>query len=128
MILKVASGLGLVALSASLHAEGNLEGTCNGTFNLQSQSRGVLPVAITLVITAAKDGQLQGKASRSHNGKAGQGCMGEYKLEGTYQGDTIEMKSAPGGPAGDCAMEFHLVAEGNRLKGTMGKSEVDFSK
>jgi hypothetical protein len=128
MILKVASGLGLVVLSASLHAEGNLEGSYNGTFNLQTQSRGVVPIAMTLVITTAKDGRLQGKASRSHYGKAGQGCMGEYKLEGTYQGNMIEMKSAPGGPAGDCALELHLVAEGNRLKGTMGKSEVDFSK
>src|SRR6267378_415817 len=116
---KGSLGLGFMVLAASLSAQENLEGTYAGAFNLQSQSRGVIPIPMTLVIASAKDGKLEGKAIRSHNGKAGQGCMGEYKVAGTYEGGKIEMKSELGGPGGDCTMELHLVAQGRRLKGTM---------
>jgi len=88
----------------------------------------VVPIAISLEITSASDGKLQGRASRSHSSKAGMGCVGEYKLEGTYQGDKIEMQSQPGGPAGDCTMDLHLTRVGGNLRGTMGKSDVEFSK
>jgi len=124
----VGLGSGLLILAASSQAQENLVGKYNGTFMLQTQSRGVLPVAISMEITSAAGGKLQGKANRSHNNKAGQGCAGEYKLEGTYQSGKIEMKSEPGGPAKDCLMVLDLVAEGDKLKGTMGKSEVEFSR
>jgi hypothetical protein len=121
-------GFVILILAASVHAQESLVGTYAGTFNLQTQSRGVIPVAISLEITSASDGKLQGKANRSHSSKAGMGCVGEYKLEGTYQGDKIEMQSQPGGPAGDCTMQLRLTREGGKLRGTMGKSDVEFSK
>jgi len=124
----MAFGSCLLVFAALLHAQENLVGKYNGTFQLQTQSRGVLPIAISLEITNAVGGKLQGKASRSHNNKAGQGCAGEYKLEGTYQGDKIEMESEAGGAAKDCVMRLHLVAEGSKLKGKMGTSDVEFSK
>jgi hypothetical protein len=128
MKLAAATTLGLVVFSVSSHAQENLVGKYAGAFNLPSQSRGVLPIAISLEITSAADGKLKATASRSHNNKAGQGCAGEYKLEGSYQGNKIDMTSEPGGAAKDCIMNLHLVAEGNRLKGKMGQSDVDFSK
>jgi hypothetical protein len=128
MKLATVSGLGLMVLAVSSYAQQSLVGKYAGAFNLQTQSRGVLPIAISLEITSAADGKLKATASRSHNNKAGQGCAGEYKLEGTYQGNKIDMTSEPGGAAKDCVMHFQLVAEGNKLKGTMGKSEVEFSR
>jgi len=128
MNLKAAPGVCLVALAASLSAQESLEGAYSGAFNLQTQSRGVIPIPMKVVIVSARDGKLQGTAMRGHNNKAGAGCMGEYKLAGTYEGGKIEMKSEPGGPAGDCVMELQLVAEGRKLKGTMGKSEVELTK
>jgi hypothetical protein len=119
---------GLIALAVSAQAQEGLVGKYSGTFQLQTQSRGVLPIAISLQITSAANGKLQATASRSHNNKAGMGCVGEYRLEGTYEGSKIEMKSEPGGQGTDCVMVLHLVAEGGKLKGTMGKSEVEFSK
>src|SRR6266850_3604469 len=120
----VGLGSGLLILAASSQAQENLVGKYNGTFMLQTQSRGVLPVAISMEITSAAGGKLQGTASRSHNNKAGMGCIGEYKLQGSYQGNKIEMESEPGGPAKGCVMQLRLVAEGNKLKGKMGASEV----
>lgn len=122
------SGFVLLILAASAYAQESLVGKYAGTFNLQTQSRGVVPIAISLEIMSASDGKVQGRASRSHSSKAGMGCIGEYKLEGTYQGDKIEMQSQPGGPAGDCTMDLHLTREGGKLRGTMGKSDVEFSK
>jgi len=128
MKLVVALGSGLLVCAAALHAQESLVGKYSGTFVLQSQSRGVLPVAISLEITSAANGKLQGTANRSHNGKAGQSCMGEYKLEGTYEGKEIKMTSEPGGAAKDCVMKLRLVAEGGKLKGKMSGSDVELSK
>jgi len=128
MNLKAAPGVCLAVLATSLYAQESLEGMYVGAFNLQTQSRGVMAIPMTLVIVSAKDGKLAGTATRSHNSKAGQGCMGEYKLEGTYQGGKIQMKSEPGGAAKDCVMELQLVADGRKLKGMMGKSEVELTK
>jgi len=124
----VVLGSVFLMFAASSHAQESFVGKYNGTFTLQTQSRGVLPIAISMEITSAANGKLQATASRSHNNKAGMGCAGEYKLEGTYQGNKIEMESDPGGPGKDCVMVLRLVAEGGKLKGTMGKSEVEFSK
>jgi len=126
----VVLGSVFLVFAASSHAQESFVGKYNGTFLLQTQSRGLLPIGISMEITSAAGGKLQGKAVRSSNSKAGMGCVGEYKLEGTYQGNKIEMESEPGGPAKDCVMRLHLVAdaEGNKLKGKMGASEVEFSK
>jgi hypothetical protein len=128
MNLKGAPGVCLVVLATSLHAQDSLVGMYVGAFNLQTQSRCVIPIPMTLVIASAKEGKLEGTVTRSHNNKAGAGCMGEYKLEGTYQGGKIQMKSEPGGAAKDCVMELQLVADGRKLKGTMGSSVVELSK
>ena len=124
----VALGLGLMILAASLYAQDSLVGKYSGTFMLQTQSRGVIPIGISLEITNAADGKLQGKVIRSAQRMAGQGCAGEYMLGGSYEGSKIEMKSEPGGRGNECILQFHLVAEGNKLKGKMGASDVEFSR
>jgi hypothetical protein len=118
----------LAVLAVSLYAQESLVGSYNGSFNWQTQSRGVMPLPISLRITSAADGKLQATASRGHNNKAGQGCAGEYKLSGTYAGNKLDLVSEPGGPAGDCTMHLKLVAEGNKLTGTLGKSEVELRR
>jgi hypothetical protein len=128
MKLAVALGSSLLIFAATSHAQENLVGKYSGTFMQQTQSRGIIPIGISLEITNAADGKLQAKVLRSAQRMAGQGCAGEYKLEGTYEGNKIEMKSEPGGRGNECILQFHLVAEGNKLKGKMGKSDVEFSK
>ena len=129
MKLMAAPCLSFMVLASPLYAQESLVGKYAGTFLMQSQSRGVLPVAISLEITSAADGKLKGRAIRSSAAWAGQGCAGEYKLEGTYQGDKLDMRSSePGGPAKDCNMRLRLVADGKKLKGKMGTFDVDFSK
>ena len=119
----------LILAASSASAQESLVGKYSGTFMLPSQSRGVLPVAISLEITSAADGKLQAKATRSASAWAGQGCAGEYKLAGTYEGNKLDMRSTePGGPAKDCGMRLRLVAEGKKLKGKMGQLDVDFSR
>ena len=128
MNLKGAPGLAFVVLAASLSAQESLEGAYSGAFNLQTNSRGVIAIPLKVVIVSAKDGKLQGTAMRGHNNKAGAGCMGEYKLEGTYEGGKIQMTSQPGGAGKDCVMELQLVRDGRKLRGMMGQSEVALSK
>ena len=96
----VVLGSVFLVFAASSHAQESFVGKYNGTFLLQTQSRGLLPIGISMEITSAAGGKLQGKAVRSSNSKAGMGCVGEYKLEGTYQGNKIEMESEPGGRDG----------------------------
>lgn len=126
--MRLAAGLGFLVLTVSGYAQEGLVGTYNGSFQWQTQSRGVVPLSLSVRITSAADGKLQAIASRGHNNKAGQGCAGEYKLEGTYQGNKIELTSTSGGPAGDCTMHLRLVAQDNVLRGTMGKSSVELVK
>jgi hypothetical protein len=121
-----ASVLGLVVLAVSGYAQESLVGIYNGSFNWQTQSRGVMALPISVKITSAADGKLQATAIRGHNNRAGQGCAGEYKLSGTYEGSKLDLRS-DSAPA-DCAMHLQLVAEGRKLKGMMGKSEVEMVK
>ena len=126
MRLAQASVLGFMVLAFSAYAQESLVGIYNGSFNWQTQSRGVMALPISVKITSAADGKLQATASRGHNNKAGQGCAGEYKLSGTYEGNKLDLRS-DSAPA-DCDMHLQLVAEGRKLKGTMGKSEVEMAK
>jgi hypothetical protein len=125
----MAPALGFLILAASsVSAQESLVGKYAGTFVLQSTSRGVLAIPISLEITSAADGKLQAKAIRSQQSRIGEGCAGEYKLAGTYKGNNIRMKSEPGGPAKDCILNFRLVADGKKLKGKMNRFDVDFTK
>ncbi len=127
MKLTVATGLGILVCAASLHAQETLVGKYSGTFNLTTRT-GAHGIAITMEITNAANGKLQGKANRHSAGRAGTGCAGEYKLEGTYQDNKLEITSEAGGPAKDCILHFHLVAEGNKLRGKMGDLDTELSK
>ena len=119
----------LIVAASSAFAQESLVGKYAGTLMLPSQSRGIVPVPISLEITSAADGKLQGKANRSSSAWLGQGCAGEYKLAGTYEGNKLDMRATePGGPAKDCPMRLRLVAEGRKLKGKMGQFDVDFSR
>jgi hypothetical protein len=124
----VAFGSGLLIFAALSLAQENLVGKYSGNFMLWTPSRGIIPIGILLEISSAADGQVQGKAIRYADSRAGRGCEGEYKVAGTYEGNKIEMKSEPGGPAKDCFMRLHLVAEGRKLKGKMGTFDVELSK
>jgi len=128
MRLARASALGLAVLAVSAHAQESLVGTYNGSFNWQTQSRGIMALPISLKITSAAEGKLQATAFRGHNNKAGQNCAGEYKLSGTYEGNKLDLKPMSGGAPADCGMHLQLVAEGKKLKGTMGKSDVEMVK
>ena len=127
MKVIAASGLALSMFAASLHAQENLAGTYPGTFRLQT-NQGVFPIEITLLITDASEGKLRGKAIRGSRGGVGQSCSGEYKVEGTYKDNKIDLKAEPGGRAGDCPMRLRLVKEGNHLTGKMGRLDVEFWK
>jgi len=124
-----AFALGFVVAAVSAYAQESLVGIYNGSFNWQTQSRGVIPLPISLKITSVADGKVQATAIRGHNNKAGQGCAGEYKMSGTYGGNKLDLKSEAGGPAGDCSMHLMLVVEDRKLKGTLGdKAEVEMHK
>ena len=125
---KALLGFGLMILAASLYAQESLVGTYNGTFNWQTQSRGVMALPISLKITSAAGGKLQATACRGHNNKAGANCAGEYKLSGTYEGNKLDLKPTSDGAPNDCGMHLQLVAEGRKLKGTIGKSDVEMYK
>jgi len=128
MKLVEAPCLSFMVLASSLYAQETLVGKYAGTFVIQSTNRGVVPIGISLEITSAAEGKLQGKANRSHESRIGEGCAGEYKLAGTYKGNNIRMRSEPGGPAKDCVLNFRLVADGKKLKGKMNGMAVDFTK
>jgi hypothetical protein len=128
MKITAAPCLSFLVLASTLYAQESLVGKYAGTFVVPTNSRGMVPLAISLDITSAADGKLQAKALRSQSSLVGQGCAGEYDLEGTYQGNKIDMKSGPGGPAKDCFMRLRLVAQGNKLTGKLGTFDVEFVK
>ena len=128
MKLTAACAWGFLVCAASLQAQESVMGRYNGTF-VARNSRGVTAIGLELEITGATDGKLQGKATRYASSRILRGCEGEYKVAGRYKGEKIDMRSVErGGPAKDCSMVLHLVAEGRKLKGTMNGFEVELTK
>jgi hypothetical protein len=125
MKLAVTTGLILLLGSTCLHAQQALVGTYNGTFTAKIRSSSAeIQVGLKLEITSAENGALKG--TLINYGTAG--CGGQYKLEGTYQDDKLQLTSDKGGRAGDCTLQFQLTAEGNKLVGKMGPNDVTLSK
>jgi hypothetical protein len=49
-------------------------------------------------------------------------------VAGIFKDNRLELKSGKGSGAEDCTANFRLVAEGNKLKGTMGITPVELTK
>jgi hypothetical protein len=128
MKLAVAAGLVLSVCTGSLYAQESLGGKYSGSY-MQTTNQGDKPATVVLEITSVESGKVKAKAVRGAVGNRGPGvaCAGEYQMEGTYANNKLVIKSVSG-PAVDCGLGFVLVAEGNKLKGTVGKREVELSK
>lgn len=126
MRLAVATGLAFFICSTAVYAQQTLTGKYTGTFIMKTRY-GDQTAGITLEITSAENGKLKGAANRLASGQAGQGCAGDYPLEGEYEGNNLELRGV-GGRSGDCKMTLRLVAEGNKLKGKMGQVDIEVSK
>jgi len=129
MKLMVVAGLMLLSIFASsLYAQESLGGKYSGGY-MQKTRQGDQLVTVVLEITSVESGKVKAKAVRGAVGNTGPGftCAGEYQMEGTYANDKLVIKSVSG-PGADCTLGFMLVAEGNKLKGTSGKRDVELSK
>jgi hypothetical protein len=97
---------------------------------MQTTNSGDKLVTVVLDITSVESGKVKAKAVRGAYGNRGPGlaCAGEYQMEGTYENNKLVIKSVAGPGGLDCSLGFVLVAEGNKLKGTFGKRDVELSK
>jgi hypothetical protein len=128
MKLAVAIGLVLSIFAAPLYAQESLGGKYSGTIMFPTK-QGELLAPVVLEIMSVEDGKVKAKAYRGPVGNSGppMTCGGNYQMEGTYANNKLVIKSVSG-PLSDCVLNFVLVAEGNKLKGTVGKREVELSK
>jgi len=105
-----------------LHAQDSLIGKYSGTYT-RITSTGEQRYGLELTIASLEDGKVKGTAVRN-----GRDCRGDFPVEGTYKGNNLVLKSGKGSGTEDCTANLRLVAEGNKLKGTMGKAPVELSK
>lgn len=105
-----------------LNAQDSLIGKYTGSYERRT-NRGDERYGVELNIVSVENGIAKGTAVRN-----GRQCPGTYPVEGTVKDNRLELKSGKGGTADDCAANFRLVAEGNKLKGTMGSTPVELSK
>lgn len=127
MKLALVMGTVLSILGSSLYAQESIIGKYSGSFSVKAQ-QGVLAVPVTLQITSVEGGDVKATATRQSVGNRGpiMYCGGEYQMVGTYKGNKLVLKSVSG--PSDCTLGFVLVPEGNKLTGTVGKSEIVLSK
>jgi hypothetical protein len=125
-ITKISVAVAMIlAGTTSLYAQESLIGHYAGTYSGTYQgSRGENRPAIELTIVSVDNGIVKGTARRS-----GKQCMGDYPLEGTYNGNELVLESGKGGKGGDCTTKLQLAAKGNKLTGTLqGQYPVDLTK
>jgi hypothetical protein len=129
MKLAVAIGTVLMISVGPLCAQESIGGKYSGGYMVRV-NQGDQRVSLMLEILSVEGGKVTAKALRGAVGNAGPGliCAGEYQMVGTYENNTLRIKSVSGPGGGDCRLGFILVAEGNKLKGTVGKFEVELSK
>jgi hypothetical protein len=127
MKLAMAIGIVLSIFASSLCAQESIIGKYSGSFSVKAQ-QGVLAVPVTLQITSVENEYVKAKATRQSVGNRGpiMYCGGEYEMVGTYRGNKLVLKSVSG--PSDCVLGFVLVPEGNKLTGTVGKTEIVLSK
>jgi len=120
----VATVVALGSVCTSLYAQESLIGKYSGTYTTTSVRKGgEIRIGVDLTISSVENGIVKGMTQR-HAGP----CKGEYPVEGTYKDDKLILKSSKGGPADDCTTSLQLVSEGNKLKGTLGRSPIELSK
>lgn len=126
---KTVLSAGLAILfSAPVLAQHALVGKYTGSFVQPTPSQGDLMPGITLEILSVEGDTVKGTAVRM-TAAASRRCAGEYPVEGTLKGDTLELKATTkGGPAGDCDLTLRLKVEGNKLVGTVLKYKAQLSR
>jgi hypothetical protein len=109
-------------------AQDGLVRTYNGTRTVQSRA-GEAQVGMQLVVDSADNGVVKGTAKISARNRATT-CAGDYPMEGTYQENTLKLKTIEkGGVAADCGLILNLKHEGNKLVGTTGNGlAINLSK
>ena len=105
-----------------VYAQESFVGKYTGSYERKT-NRGDERYGVELNIASVENGIVKGTAIRH-----GRQCPGSYPIEGTMKENRLELKSGKGGTADDCAANFRLVAEGNKLKGTMGSTSVELSR
>lgn len=129
MKLGIVIGLVLSVSSSFLYAQESVVGKYTGGF-MVTTGQGDQRVRLVLEIMSVENGKVKAKALRGAVGNRGPGliCAGEYQLEGNYADNKLMLKSVSGPGSGDCRLGFELAAEGNELKGTVNKRDVELSK
>lgn len=125
----VAVGFLFIATSHVTAQDASLTGTYSGNF----QSGNNHATRIVLNIKSVEDGVVKGTIERyaSGGGRHGSGiaCSGQYPAEGTYKGNTLQVRTIDkGGSGGDCGASLNLQVDGNKLVGKFGKNELTLSK
>lgn len=105
------------------YADQGLVGTYKGSFTVKTMGgRGDATHPLILSITGAENGKLAGKLEQGGN------CRGEYPIEGTYQGNRLEITTGEGAIRGCGKAKLVLNAETNKLVGRFGKLDVELSR
>ena len=122
-----------IMLSGPVFAQQTLLGKYTGTFVQTGGRGGESTTGIALEILSVDGDNVAGKAIRAPAARGGRStCHGEYPVEGMVKGDTLELRGTEKGikaiGAGDCQMTLRLTVDGNKLVGTVNKSQAQLSK
>ena len=114
----------LLLSSAVAHAQQTLVGKYEGGFQFHSPAAsGLVYIPAGLEISRAADGKVAGTFEIFRYQ-----CRDRYAVEGTYQDNKLSLQIAKGSIMDCGGGVLTLVAEGSKLSGRLGASEIELSR
>jgi hypothetical protein len=128
MKLKVvAASILLLAACVASAEDAPITGKWSGSY---TGGRGTpITTRVVLDIQSVEGETVKGRGSVNSTMGRGQGCSGEFPLEGTFKDNTLRVKAADKfGPGGDCTFGLSGAVEGNKLNAKRGANEFVMTK
>ena len=123
--MRKAFGLfALLICSAHAYPQQTLVGKYEGSFRFYAvAASGYIYIPAALEIARATDGKIAGNFEIQRYQ-----CRDSYPVEGTYQENKLSLQVAKGRIMDCGGGTLTLTADGNKLHGTLGTSEIEFSR
>lgn len=128
MRLKVfAASILLLASSGAGAQDAPIIGKWSGSY---TGGRGTpITVRVVLDIQSVEGERVKGAGGVSSTMMRGQGCSGEFPVEGTFKDNTLRVKATEKfGAGGDCTFALTGTVEGNKLLAKRGQNEFVMTK
>jgi hypothetical protein len=117
-ITSIEIALALLLCATPLMAQQGLIGTYAGAYEEKEDGTKRAHQHGTLELVSVQDGKVVGKF------RLEQDCRGTYEVDGTYQGNKLDLRTSAGSPRGCGGEQLLLEMQGNKLVGTISGQAV----